>query len=74
MLKMRKADFDLYSLDEKTENVFLNAPIDKMGILTAYINHAKSVKKPTKELVKEILCWRIKKNNYAVSENMRFDK
>lgn len=58
-LRIGEADPDLYSLDEETKYVSLDASISGTGVLAARTNQAKPAKEPTKEPVKRILRRRV---------------
>lgn len=73
ILKIRKTNLNSYSSNKEIKYVFLDVSINKISILTFCTNYTKPSKKPTKELVKQILYQHIKKkNSYVAPKNMRF--
>ncbi len=64
---------DFCSSYKEVEYVFLDAPIDGIGVLAACTNQSQPAKEPAKESVKRIFRRRIEKEKeYAASKNVRF--
>ena len=53
--RIRELEPDSSSSDEEVEYVFLDAPIDGIGVLAARTNQSQPAKEPAKEPVKWIL-------------------
>lgn len=51
MLRIRKANLDPYSSDEKIKYIFLDELIE-IGVLAAHIDQSKITQEPFKKLVK----------------------
>ena len=74
MLKIGKANPNPYLSNKETEYISTDNPIET-GVLAAHINQFKANQRPSKELIKWIFYWQIeKKNNYAISKNIRFEE
>lgn len=54
ILRLRKLESDLYSIDEKSEYIFLDKPM-RIEVLATYSNKPKPIAGLLKELVKWIL-------------------
>ena len=72
-MRIRDLEPDPYFSDEEVEYVFLDAPIDGIGILAARTYQSQQAKELAKKPVKRILRRRIEKEKeYAAPKNVQF--